>query len=242
MCDCRYDYTLFFSFIVLVPCAFVLAVLSKIRHTMEVITKPRKTDDALEQRQRAFDLQVPPGGVLCCRCCHVATSTASTANDQRPLQVLGLAEHSQRRALKRYFEGWNVRADFAVFLSHFKMEAAAVRIQTLSCITRWSSWLVVASNDLRPKHADTSTNCRRPASSRTSWCVVWSAFSCCSIRVIVLNVSNTPQVRSLRVKEQQVFLDSDNLTDLRQLLVHIVRKSHPQTAPKLPYKSLPKYC
>ena len=59
MCDCRYDYTLFFSFIVLVPCAFVLAVLSKIRHTMEVITKPRKTDDALEQRQRAFDLQVP---------------------------------------------------------------------------------------------------------------------------------------------------------------------------------------
>ena len=59
MCDCRYDYTLFFSFIVLVPCAFVLAVLSKIRHTMEVIAKPRKTDDALEQRQRAFDLQVP---------------------------------------------------------------------------------------------------------------------------------------------------------------------------------------
>ena len=41
------------------PCAFVLAVLSKIRHTMEVIAKPRKTDDALEQRQRAFDLQVP---------------------------------------------------------------------------------------------------------------------------------------------------------------------------------------
>ena len=28
-------------------------------------------------------------------------------------------------------------------------------------------------------------------------------------------------VRSLRVKEQEVFLDSDNLTDLRQLLVHI---------------------
>ena len=49
----------FFSFIVLVPCAFVLAVLSKIRHVMAVIAKPRKTDDALEQRQRAFDLQVP---------------------------------------------------------------------------------------------------------------------------------------------------------------------------------------
>ena len=40
---------------------------------------------------------------------------------------------------------------------------------------------------------------------------------------ILLNVFNQPaqQVRSLRVKEQEVFLDSDNLTDLRQLLVHI---------------------
>ena len=32
---------------------------------------------------------------------------------------------------------------------------------------------------------------------------------------------NLQQVRSLRVKEQEVFLDSDNLTALRQLLVHI---------------------
>ena len=40
---------------------------------------------------------------------------------------------------------------------------------------------------------------------------------------------NLQQVRSLRVKEQEVFLDSDNLTDLRQLLVHIVRKLHPRT-------------
>ena len=53
------DYTLFFSFIVLAPGAFILAVLSKIRHVMAVIAKPRKTDDALQQRQRAFDLQVP---------------------------------------------------------------------------------------------------------------------------------------------------------------------------------------
>ena len=34
-------------------------------------------------------------------------------------------------------------------------------------------------------------------------------------------IINLQQVRSLRVKEQEVFLDSDNLTDLRQLLVHI---------------------
>ena len=36
-----------------------------------------------------------------------------------------------------------------------------------------------------------------------------------------LNVLFPQQVRSLRVKQEQVFLDSDNLTDLRQLLVHI---------------------
>ena len=76
--------------------------------------------------------------------------------------MLGFAEHSQRRALKRYFEGWSVHGDFAVFLSHFKIKAAAEAR--------------ILKNEL---------------------------------------------VRSFRVKQEQVFLDSDNLTDLRQLLKHI---------------------
>ena len=128
-----YDYILFFSFIILLPCSFVLAVASKIRRIMQVLDKPSKTDDALEQRKLAFDLQ-----------------------------TMGLAEHSHRRSLKRYFEGWFVRKKFAVFLSHFKMEAAAEAR--------------ILKNEL---------------------------------------------VRSLRVKEQELFLDSDNLTDLRKLLEHV---------------------
>ena len=128
-----YDYTLFFSFVILLPCSFVLAVASKIRRVMQVLDKPSKTDDALEQRKLAFDLQ-----------------------------VMGLAEHSHRRALKRYFDGWFVRKKFAVFLSHFKVEAAAEAR--------------ILKNDL---------------------------------------------VRSLRDKEQQLFLDSDNLTNLKQLLDHV---------------------
>ena len=43
-----YDYILFFSFIILLPCSFVLAVASKIRRVMQVLDKPSKTDDALE--------------------------------------------------------------------------------------------------------------------------------------------------------------------------------------------------
>ena len=55
---------------------------------------------------------------------------------------------------------------------------------------------------------------------------MWPAFLYCSSAFSYLESLSTfsinlRQVRSLRVKEQEVFLDSDNLTDLRQLLVHI---------------------
>lgn len=63
-----YDYFMFFSFVILVPGAFVVAVISKLVHIRRVLAKPRSIDNSLEQRQLAFDLQ-----------------------------VLGLAEHSHRR-------------------------------------------------------------------------------------------------------------------------------------------------
>jgi hypothetical protein len=128
-----YDYILFGSFILLVPVAFVLAVSSKLKHIQHVLNIKRNVDSTIEQRQMAFDLQ-----------------------------VVGLAEHSHRRALKRYFEGWFVHKEYAVFLSHFKMEAAA------------------------------------------------------EARVL-----KTELVRSLRTAEEQIFLDADNLTDLRELLTHV---------------------
>ena len=87
-----YDYVLFFSFILLVPVAFVLAVGAKLRHVQRVLSTKRNVDSTIERRQMAFDLQ-----------------------------IIGLAEHSHRRALKRYIEGWFVLKKYAVFLSHFKV-------------------------------------------------------------------------------------------------------------------------
>ena len=64
-----YDYVLFGSFLILVPGAFVVAIVSKLLHIRKVLAVERSTDNNLMQRQLAFDLQ-----------------------------VLGLAEHSDRRA------------------------------------------------------------------------------------------------------------------------------------------------
>ena len=91
-----YDYVLFLSFIVLVPGATVLAVGSKVRYVSRLLATERDTDDALQRRQLAFDLQ-----------------------------TLGLAEDEDREILKRSIEGWCVNKTYAAFLSHFKNEAAA---------------------------------------------------------------------------------------------------------------------
>ncbi len=125
-----YDYILFLSFIVLVPGAAVLAVGSKVRYVSRLLAQERDTDDALQRRQLAYDLQ-----------------------------TLGLAEDEDREILKRCIEGWSVQKTYAAFLSHFKNEAAA------------------------------------------------------EARVLKLELK-----RSLRTLDDQIFLDSDNLTDLRNLL------------------------
>ena len=125
-----YDMVLFLSFIILVPMAFFWCVFSKLRYVQEVLARERDSDDALQRRQLSFDLQ-----------------------------ALGLAADADRDALKRFVDGWFVRGKYAVFLSHFKNEAAA------------------------------------------------------EARVL-----KTELVKKLRAKEEQVFLDSDNLFDLRELL------------------------
>jgi hypothetical protein len=125
-----YDYMLLFSFIVLVPGAAVVAVVSKLRYVQKLVSMDGRTDDVLEKRRLSFDLQ-----------------------------ALGLATDADRVDIKRYIEGWSVTKKYAAFLSHFKTEAAA------------------------------------------------------EARVLKLEL-----VRSLRTKEEQVFLDADNLTDLRDLL------------------------
>ena len=50
-----YDYTLFVSFIILVPIGAVATVISKLCHVQSVLNRIANT--ALERRQLAFDLQ-----------------------------------------------------------------------------------------------------------------------------------------------------------------------------------------
>ena len=129
-----YDMVLFISFILLVPVASFITIVSKLRYVQDLLGKERDSEDHLQQRQLAFDLQ-----------------------------ALGLASDSDREALKRYISGWFVKKKNAVFLSHFKNEAAA------------------------------------------------------EARVL-----KTELVRALRLtSSSQVFLDSDNLTDLRTLLASV---------------------
>eukprot|EP01047_Picozoa_sp_COSAG01_P013587 COSAG01_NODE_643_length_14566_cov_31.994194_4_plen_476_part_00 len=131
-----YDGVLSTSFVILVPGAAFSAIVSKLRYVRKVLSRERdsKTSNAAHDRRLSFDLQ-----------------------------ALGLASDDDRRDLKRYIEGWYVRGKHAVFLSHFKDEAAS------------------------------------------------------EARILKLEL-----VRSLRTKADRVFLDSDNLSDLRNLLQCVI--------------------
>jgi hypothetical protein len=129
-----YDYILFISFILLVPCGAVVATVSKLRHVQAVLAKHSVTTDILERRKLTFHLQ-----------------------------ALGLADDADKQDLKRFIDGWMVHKEHACFLSHFKNESAA------------------------------------------------------EARIL-----KSELVRGLRVAEQQIFLDSDNLTDLRTLLDSVI--------------------
>ena len=127
-----YDALLLGSFIVCVPLAAFVAVISKLKYVRQVLSRERGTKTSKVDFDRRLSFE---------------------------LQALGLASDSDRRDLKRYIDGWSVTNKFAAFLSHYKHEAAA------------------------------------------------------EARILKLEL-----VRTLRTKQEQVFLDSDNLTDLRDLL------------------------
>ena len=129
-----YDMILFISFLVLVPGAALLAVISKLRFVQKVLMKQEGANSGVEKRKLSFQLQ-----------------------------ALGLANESDRVTLRRYINGWSVSKKYAAFLSHFKNEAAA------------------------------------------------------EARILKSDL-----VRTLRAREDQIFLDSDNLSDLRELLNCVV--------------------
>ena len=129
-----YDNILFYSFVLLVPVATVLTVLSKLRHVLQLLHIEDKSEHGnAERRHHAFRLQ-----------------------------AMGLADDEDRDTLRRYIQGWHVRKSFALFLSHYKNEASA------------------------------------------------------EARVL-----KTELVRIMRTPDDTVFLDSDQLHDLRDLLQNV---------------------
>ena len=93
-----YDAVLFASFILLVPVAFVVTVIAKVRYMSQVVKNALSTDNipSTEVRRRAFELH-----------------------------VLGLSSDKEKQVLRRFIEGWSIKQRYATFLSHFKAEAAA---------------------------------------------------------------------------------------------------------------------
>eukprot|EP01043_Picozoa_sp_COSAG02_P035061 COSAG02_NODE_2488_length_8701_cov_25.089630_3_plen_360_part_00 len=127
-----YDYFLFFSFVVLVPCAFVVSVISKVRDMNRAVANGmslKGVEDA-EKRRRSLELH-----------------------------LVGLSTSTDKENLRRFIDGWAVTKAYSCFLSHFKLEAAA------------------------------------------------------EARILKGELT-----RALRVPADKVFLDADNLTDLRELL------------------------
>ena len=94
--DGFYDTVLFTTFILCVPVAFVGCIVSKLRHVHAVVNRRKTKDLKRGERRLAFDLQ-----------------------------RLGLASSVERGNIRRFIEGWYVHGKYAVFLSHFKNEAAA---------------------------------------------------------------------------------------------------------------------
>lgn len=87
-----YSIFLLITFIALVPGAFVMCVVSKVRAMNAAVTAlevgPEKTEHPLQQRRRAFDLH-----------------------------VVGLGSAEEKKMLQRYVDGWAVHGDHTCFLS-----------------------------------------------------------------------------------------------------------------------------
>jgi hypothetical protein len=93
-----YDIFLFLSFLVLVPFAFVVSVLSKVRFMSKAVENgmSMKSVEPAEMRRRSFELH-----------------------------LVGLGTAVDKENLRRFIDGWAVTKKYSCFLSHYKKQAAA---------------------------------------------------------------------------------------------------------------------
>jgi hypothetical protein len=93
-----YDFFLFISFIALVPVAFVVSVINKVRFMNKAVANglSLKSVEPAEMRRRSFELH-----------------------------LVGLSTDADKENLRRFIDGWKCSKEYVCFLSHYKMEAAA---------------------------------------------------------------------------------------------------------------------
>ena len=92
-----YEYFLMVTFFVLLPASFFATVAMKLRDVQQVLsTAEDEIDGSRAKLRRAYDLQ-----------------------------RLGLATEDDRVLLERYINGWQVRGEFAAFLSHVRLVTRA---------------------------------------------------------------------------------------------------------------------
>jgi hypothetical protein len=93
-----YDTFLFTSFLLLVPFAFVISVVTKVRAMNTAVQNGMslKAVEPAEMRRRSFELH-----------------------------LVGLGTNADKENLRRFIDGWACAKDYVCFLSHYKMEAAA---------------------------------------------------------------------------------------------------------------------
>jgi hypothetical protein len=103
-----YEHLLFWSFIAMVPFAFIFLVWFKLR---EIVPLLRQHED--KQGKEHNDAASSTPDVVAARL-HAFT-----------MCKFGLADISQRKCLERWFKGWGVKKQYAVFISHYKDQAGA---------------------------------------------------------------------------------------------------------------------
>ena len=103
-----YEHLLFWSFIAMVPFAFIFLVWFKLR---EIVPLLRQHEDKQGKEHNDAGSSIPD--VVAARL-HAFT-----------MCKFGLADISQRKRLERWFKGWGVKKQYAVFISHYKDQAGA---------------------------------------------------------------------------------------------------------------------
>eukprot|EP01046_Picozoa_sp_COSAG06_P001166 COSAG06_NODE_35_length_30757_cov_53.112532_14_plen_668_part_00 len=193
-----YDFVLFFSFIALVPVAFVVVVVIKVRTMAAAVAGGMSMAEVepAEMRRRAFELH-----------------------------VIGLGSDVDKENLRRFIDGWAVSKEFAGFLSHYKKEAAAeariLKTELVRALRTSSNKVFLDADNLTDlrvllnnvKQSDIFILMLTDGVLSRPWCLAeLNAAAEADIPILVLSINNSYRCNASRITEI--------LTDLPAYLKH----------------------